>query len=102
MEVITGGLTVASSDSVNHEAPSSSSSAHVQEQEENAFLARDRTPNDLEQYHPPHQHRHRPVSYRLNVSVFQVVNASIRDEACAAFIVLVTLWILGTTIFFSF
>ncbi|XP_027090147.1 E3 ubiquitin-protein ligase APD2 [Coffea arabica] len=95
MDVITGGLTVASSDSVNHEAPSSSSSAHVQEQEENAFLARDRTPNDLEQYHPPHQHRHRPVSYRLNVSVFQVVNASIRDEACAAFIVLVTLWILA-------
>ncbi|KAL3518062.1 hypothetical protein ACH5RR_020651 [Cinchona calisaya] len=84
MEVITGGLTVAASDSVNQDPPSSSSlpssSAHVQEQEEeNQVLA--------------HGQPYLPMSYHLNFSIVQVVSTSIKDEALVAFIVFITFWV---------
>ncbi|KAL3530885.1 hypothetical protein ACH5RR_010207 [Cinchona calisaya] len=80
MEVLTSGLRV-SSDPVD-EGPSSSSPppAHQVHQE-------------LENRAPIPDEQPQPVLYRLNLSVFQVVSSNMRDEACAAFIVLVTFWI---------
>ncbi|CAI9106975.1 OLC1v1006230C3 [Oldenlandia corymbosa var. corymbosa] len=93
MDVIAAEINVASDSVHDVPTPSSSSpaaaasSSRVQPRDAGNALRGGRQTQHLRQRDPP------PASYYLNVSILQVGSASLRDEACAAFMVLVTFWI---------